>query len=75
MLQFRQFSASGSKPFHVEVDEGELHVKGILCDTICGVYESFPEELDKEWRNSALLMIQIGKCKNAVINGSSPANR
>ncbi|KAK3207209.1 hypothetical protein GRF29_103g218942 [Pseudopithomyces chartarum] len=74
MLQLRQLSASGHTPSYIRIEGKELHVRGIFCDTIDGIGETFPEELEKEWTNSTLLMIQIGKCKHDVMEGNFKAN-
>lgn len=44
-----------------------MHVEGILVDAIREVFNTFPKEIERDWTNSTLLMVQIGKCKQAVM--------
>ncbi|OAG07888.1 HET-domain-containing protein [Paraphaeosphaeria sporulosa] len=44
-----------------------MNVEGILVDTIRNVFDPFPEDIEKDWTNSTLLMVQIGKCKQTVM--------
>jgi hypothetical protein len=45
-----------------------MHVEGILVDTIREVFDTFPEDIERDWTNSTLLMVQIGKCKQAAMS-------
>jgi hypothetical protein len=45
-----------------------MHVEGILVDTIREVFDTFPEDVKRDWTNSTLLMVQIGKCKQAAMS-------
>lgn len=69
------YSAAGNSPCEMSINGRELVVKGILCDAIQHIYDVFPDELEHDWVNSALLMVQIGRCKHAITQtdvGRSP---
>lgn len=58
-----QYSASGKSICNIDIKDKELTVNGIFCDTIRDIFNSFPEEIEEDWKNSTRLMVQIGRCK------------
>jgi len=65
-----QYRASGETACKARIKGKELHVNGILCDTVHEIFDVFPEEIGKDWTQSTRLMVQIGKCKHSVTKAS-----
>lgn len=65
-----QYRACADTICKVRVTGKSLQVEGMLVDTIREVFDPFPEEIKSDWTNSTLLMVRIGKCKQAVIHKS-----
>jgi hypothetical protein len=62
------YKASADTVCNMVVTGRRMHVHGILFDTIREVFDPFPEDITKDWKSSTLLMVQIGKCKQAVLS-------
>ncbi|KAF2444027.1 HET-domain-containing protein [Karstenula rhodostoma CBS 690.94] len=62
-----QYRACADTTCKVAITGRRMHVEGILLDTIREVFDTFPEDIEKDWTNSSLLMVQIGKCKQAIM--------
>jgi hypothetical protein len=62
------YRASADTTCKMGITGRKLHVQGILVDTIREVFDPFPEAINRDWKQSALLMVQIGKCKQAVLS-------
>lgn len=65
-----QYRACADTSCEVGITGRKLHVKGILYDTVQEVFDTFPEEIERDWKNSTLLMVQIGKCKQVVMDAN-----
>jgi hypothetical protein len=46
----------------------KMHIEGILFDTVREIFDPFPEDIKRDWKESTLLMVQIGKCKQTAMN-------
>lgn len=62
------YRACADTTCEVGITGTKLHVKGILYDTVQKVFDTFPKEIERNWKNSTLLMVQIGKCKQVVMD-------
>lgn len=67
MLLKTQYKACANTTFRVGITGRSLNVEGILVDSIREVFDTFPEDIEKDWTASTLLMVQIGQCKQAIL--------
>jgi|SRR5690242_4117771 len=63
----KQYRACADTAYKSAVSKQTLHAQGIVYDTVQVVFDTFVEEVESNWKNPTRLMVQIGKCKEAVM--------
>lgn len=62
------YRACGDTTCRIRVTGKRMHTEGIIFDTIRELFDTFLEDIKRDWMSSTLLMVQIGKCKQAIMS-------